>query len=232
MEDNNKKYYINARVSKEEKERYQKMAKEKNMTVSALIINSIESHITLNMNTSDYRDLVIQTRRIGSNINSLLRNIYFTKTFEDTDIKAIHAELKNLDNFVKKEKKRLEGIQREFEDMSIDELRDILISQKERVPLYMEQHGVLDHIRDIILEFKKMLIEHKFDKAHIPFLTHFLKGFNPEKYTREELLDFSDELQTFYNDITSLILNVDKKLTEDDFNKLMEILNKYRNENE
>ena len=224
----NKSTYIRARVTKEEKEKYQRMAEEKNMTVSALMINSIESHITLNMNTSDYRDLVIQTRIIGSNINSLLRNIYFTKTFEDTDIKAIHAELKKLDNFVKKEKKRLEGIQREFEDMSIDELRDILISQKERVPLYMEQHGVLDHIRDIILEFKKMLIEHKFDKAYIPFLTHFLKGFNPEKYTREELLDFSDELQTFYNDITSLILNVDKKLTEDDFNKLMEILNKYR----
>ena len=223
-----KVYKIEVRVTKEEKEKYQKLAKEKKMTVSALMINSIESHITLNMNTSDYRDLVIQTRRIGSNINSLLRNIYFTKTFEDTDIKAIHAELTKLDNFVKKEKKRLEGIQREFEDMSIDELRDILISQKERVPLYMEQHGVLDHIRNIILEFKKMLIEHKFDKAYIPFLTHFLKGFNPEKYTREELLDFSDELQTFYNDITSLILNVDKKLTEDDFNKLMEILNKYR----
>jgi len=223
-----KVYKIEVRVTKEEKEKYQKLAKEKNMTVSALMINSIESHITLNMNTSDYRDLVIQTRIIGSNINSLLRNIYFTKTFEDTDIKAIHAELTKLDNFVKKEKKRLEGIQREFEDMSIDELRDILISQKERVPLYMEQHGVLDHIRNIILEFKKMLIEHKFDKAYIPFLTHFLKGFNPEKYTREELLDFSDELQTFYNDITSLILNVDKKLTEDDFNKLMEILNKYR----
>lgn len=228
----NKSTYIRARVTKEEKEKYQRMADEKNMTVSALIINSIESHITLNMNTSDYRDLVIQTRKIGSNINSLLRNIYFTKTFENTDLKAIHAELKKIDNFVKKEKKRLEGIQREFEDMSIDELRDILISQKERVPLYMEQHGVVDHIRDIILDFKDMLIEHKFDKAYIPFLTHFLKGFNPEKYTREELLDFSDELQTFYNDITSLILNVDKKLTEDDFNKLMEILNKYRKESD
>lgn len=228
----NKSTYIRARVTKEEKEKYQKMADEKNMTVSALIINSIESHITLNMNTSDYRDLVIQTRKIGSNINSLLRNIYFTKTFENTDLKAIHAELKKIDNFVKKEKKRLEGTQREFEDMSIDELRDILISQKERVPLYMEQHGVVDHIRDIILDFKDMLIEHKFDKAYIPFLTHFLKGFNPEKYTREELLDFSDELQTFYNDITSLILNVDKKLTEDDFNKLMEILNKYRKESD
>lgn len=223
---------IYIRVTKEEKQKYNKMAEEKNIPVSSLFINSVESHITLNMNTSDYRDLVIQTRIIGSNINSLLRNIYFTKTFEDTDIKEIHAELKKLDNFVKKEKKRLEGIQREFEDMSIDELRDILISQKERVPLYMEQHGVLDHIRDIILEFKKMLIEHKFDKAYIPFLTHFLKGFNPEKYTREELLDFSDELQTFYNDITSLILNVDKKLTEDDFNKLMEILNKYRKESD
>ena len=89
-----KVYKIEVRVTKEEKEKYQKLAKEKNMTVSALMINSIESHITLNMNTSDYRDLVIQTRRIGSNINSLLRNIYFTKTFEDTDIKAIHAELK------------------------------------------------------------------------------------------------------------------------------------------
>ena len=93
MEDNNKKYYINARVSKEEKERYQKMAEENNMTMSSLIINSIESHITLNMNTSDYRDLVIQTRKIGSNINSLLRNIYFKKTFLDTDLKSIQKEL-------------------------------------------------------------------------------------------------------------------------------------------
>ena len=125
-----KVYKIEVRVTKEEKEKYQKLAKEKNMTVSALMINSIESHITLNMNTSDYRDLVIQTRRIGSIINSLLRNIYFTKTFEDTDIKAIHAELKKLDNFVKKEKKRLEGIQREFEDMSIDELRDNFSKRK------------------------------------------------------------------------------------------------------
>lgn len=228
----NKSTYIRARVTKEEKEKYQKMADEKNMTVSALIINSIESHITLNMNTSDYRDLVIQTRRIGSNINSLLRNIYFTKTFEDTDIKAIHAELKKLDNFVKKEKKRLDGIKKEFEDMSIDEIRNLLLTQKQRVPLFMEQHGVVEHITTILLEFIEMLKEHNFDEAYIPFILYFIKKFKPEYYTREKLLNFSDDLQNFYNDIIALILSTDKKLTEDDFNDLMEILNNYRNENE
>lgn len=232
MEDNNKKYYINARVSKEEKERYQKMAEENNMTMSSLIINSIESHITLNMNTSDYRDLVIQTRKIGSNINSLLRNIYFKKTFLDTDLKSIQKELEILNDFVKEEKKRLEGIKKEFEDMSIDELRNILISQKERVPLFMEQHVVVEHINFILLEFIELLEEHNFDEAYIPYITYFIKGFKPELYTREELLDFSDELQTFYNNVTSLILSVDKKLTEDDFTNLMEILNNYRKESD
>ena len=57
-----KKVKIEARVTKEEKEEIQKIAKEQNTTVIALILNSIENNITVNLDTSDYRDLIRQCK--------------------------------------------------------------------------------------------------------------------------------------------------------------------------
>ena len=39
------------------------------MTVSSLILSSIENHIIVQIDTRNYMDLVIQVRRIGGNIN-------------------------------------------------------------------------------------------------------------------------------------------------------------------
>jgi uncharacterized protein (DUF1778 family) len=63
---NKKDKRIELRVTEEQKEKIQKLAEEKNTTVSALILNSIENNVTVYLDTSDYRDLVIQVRRIGT----------------------------------------------------------------------------------------------------------------------------------------------------------------------
>ncbi|MCY3354629.1 plasmid mobilization protein, partial [Acinetobacter baumannii] len=58
-------YKIEARVTREEKENIKNIANEKGMTVSSLILSSIENHIIVQIDTRDYMDLVIQVRRIG-----------------------------------------------------------------------------------------------------------------------------------------------------------------------
>ena len=69
MEEKTVRTQINLRVTPEEKEMIKQKAEEKNTTITALVLNSIENNITVNLDTSDYRDLVIQVRRIGTNIN-------------------------------------------------------------------------------------------------------------------------------------------------------------------
>ena len=69
---------LSIRVTEKEKKMIQKKAEKLKTTISALVINSVEKQITVNLNTSDYRDLVIQFRRIGNNVNSLIREIRFS----------------------------------------------------------------------------------------------------------------------------------------------------------
>lgn len=223
-----KKYSIEARVTKEEKEKYQRMADKKNMTVSALIINSIESHITLNMNTSDYRDLVIQVRRIGTNINSLLRNVYYREFFTDSDIQSIKQYLKILENYILDEKKRLDGIKKGIENITPSQAKRILERNNQQVPLYMIYADVAEHINNQLLDFIEMMRDNDFEEIYIPYITLFLEKFHPTDYEHQELTNFSDELETLFYKINNSILTGYNELSEDHFDDVMEILNKYR----
>lgn len=60
---------LNLRVSPEEKEMIRHKAEAENMTMSAIVRRSLEkidNPIIVNLDNSDFRDLVIQTRRIDS----------------------------------------------------------------------------------------------------------------------------------------------------------------------
>ena len=80
---------LSIRVTEKEKKMIQKKAEKLKTTISALVINSVEKQITVNLNTSDYRDLVIQFRRIGNNVNSLIREIRFSNYIDDSQVKEI-----------------------------------------------------------------------------------------------------------------------------------------------
>ena len=73
----NKSTYIRARVTEKQHRIIKKEAEENNTTMTALLLRRFENNVTVNLDTSDYRDLVIQVRRIGTNINTLLKNIHF-----------------------------------------------------------------------------------------------------------------------------------------------------------
>jgi len=64
---------LNLRFSPEEKEMIRHKAEAENMTMSAIVRRSLEkidNPIIVNLDNSDLRDLVIQTRRIDSPIRT------------------------------------------------------------------------------------------------------------------------------------------------------------------
>lgn len=71
MSNKEKNKHIQLRVTEEEHRIIKKEAEENNTTMTALLLRRFENNVTVNLDTSDYRDLVIQVRRIGTNINTL-----------------------------------------------------------------------------------------------------------------------------------------------------------------
>ncbi len=71
---------LNLRVSPEEKEMIRHKVEAENMTMSAIVRRSLEKNdnpITVNLDNSDIRDLVIQARRIDSTVRTFLKNMDF-----------------------------------------------------------------------------------------------------------------------------------------------------------
>ena len=228
----NKSTYIRARVTKEEKEKYKKMADEKNMTVSALIINSIENNITVNLDTSDYRDLVIQVRRIGTNINTLLKHIHFFGFAEQSDIKRIQNKLNDIERKLKKEERKIKDTRKDLENITPRKAKRMFEQQEKTIPLYLIYDEVVSHINTHLLNFIEMMKEFNWNEGYRPFIELFIEEFIPTEYDYEELVLFSNELDTLFYKINQRIFSRIGELKEEDFNQLMEILNKYRKESD
>lgn len=223
-----KKYKIEARVTEEEKEKIKQIADDKNMTMSSLIINSIKNNITVNLDTSDYRDLVIQVRRIGTNINSLLKNIYYQQYFTDTDIQTINKQLKQIENLMKEERTKIKETKEGIENLTPRKIKKIFEREKKEVPIYLIYDDVVEHINSQLLNFIDMLRENKFEEVYIPYITVFIEKFHPTDYEYDELVDFSNELDNLFYKINQIILSGARKLSEEDFENVLEILDKYR----
>lgn len=221
-------YKIEARVTREEKENIKKIANEKGMTVSSLILSSIENHIIVQIDTRDYMDLVIQVRRIGGNINGLIQNIYYKEFFTNSDIKSIKQQLKVLENLILDEKKRLDGIKEGIENLTSAKARKILKENNKSIPFHLIYEDVYEFIVNQLLDFIEMLRANNFDEVYIPFVTFFLRDFKPTDYEREELVEFSKELDNLFYEINSAIYSGYKKLSEEDFENVMQVLDKYR----
>lgn len=224
----NKNTYIRARVTEEQKEKIQKLAEEKNTTVSALILNSIENNVTVYLDTSDYRDLVIQVRRIGTNINTLLKHIHFFGFAEQSDIKRIKNKLNDIERKLKEEERKIYDTRKGLENITPRKAKIMFEQQKKTIPLYLIYDEVVSHINTHLLNFIEMMKEFNWNEGYRPFIELFIEEFIPTEYDYEELVLFSNELDILFYKINQRIFSRIGELEEKDFNQLMDILNKYR----
>lgn len=102
---------LNLRVSPEEKEMIRHKAEAENMTMSAIVRRSFEKNdnpITVNLDNSDIRDLVIQARRIDSTVRTFLKNMDFNEPDLIKVKKEIEQNLIKIEEAVLGEVKKVE----------------------------------------------------------------------------------------------------------------------------
>jgi len=224
----NKRYYIKAEVTYEEREEYQEKASNKNMTMNSLIKNSIDNNITVNLDTSDYRDLVIQVRRIGNNINSLIRNIYYNQFFTDSDIQTIENLLDKINKTLEEERNKIDNAKEGLENITSIQVKNYLKEQEKEIPQYLIYDEIVDYIKKQLLGFIDTLEDNNFPDIYPPYITVFLEEFYPMEYEYEELVHFADDLYDTFYELDQMILSNVSDVSERDFDEVLEVLNKYR----
>ena len=219
---------LSIRVTEKEKKMIQKKAEKLKTTISALVINSVEKQVTVNLNTSDYRDLVIQFRRIGNNVNSLIREIRFSNYIDDSQVKEIDYQLKSLERLLKNEKVKIDSTKIEMEKMTARQLRELLENQNKRVPNYLIYEDIEEHIVSQLRSFIDLTIQSNLDETYPPYIEYFLKSFQIHTYDYETIVDFSNVLDEKIYAINQKLIARNSQLEEEDFLTILNILDDYR----
>lgn len=217
------------RVTPEEKEMIQKKAEEKKTTITALVLNSVENNITVNLNTSDYEDLVIQVRKIGYNINSIIRDINFKKVITQEDIGKMKKYLSNVEYILDNERKDIRKTKKDFENLTTSQLKNMLEKTKKEIPNYLIYDEIGDHIIYQVRIFIDFLFKSDLDNNNATYFEYFLRDFNPTHFEYNELVNMSNNLDEEIKEIDKLTLGDPKKLTEGMLLYLLDdVLDKYR----
>ena len=219
---------LSIRVTEKEKKMIQKKAEKLKTTISALVINSVEKQVTVNLNTSDYRDLVIQFRRIGNNVNSLIREIRFSNYIDDSQVKEIDYQLKSLERLLKNEKVKIDSTKMEMEKMTARQLRELLENQNKRVPNYLIYEELEEHIVSQLRSFIDLTIQSNLDETYPPYIEYFLKSFQIHTYDYETIVDFSNVLDEKIYAINQKLIARNSQLEEEDFLSILNVLDDYR----
>lgn len=219
---------LSIRVTEKEKKMIQKKAEKLKTTISALVINSVEKQVTVNLNTSDYRDLVIQFRRIGNNVNSLIREIRFSNYIDDSQVKEIDYQLKSLERLLKNEKVKIDSTKIEMEKMTARQLRELLENQNKRVPNYLIYEDIEEHIISQLRSFIDLTIQSNLDETYPPYIEYFLKSFQIHTYDYDTIVDFSNVLDEKIYAINQKLIARNSQLEEEDFLTILNVLDDYR----
>ena len=216
------------RVTPEEKEMIKNKAKENKTTITALVLNSIENNITINLDTSDYDNLVIQFKRIGNNINNIIRKINFSYFITDNDLLNIEKNLKQLQRQFKDESIAIRKTTKYYESLTPRKIQNTLERQNKRVPMYLIYEEITDHIILKMRSFIDLVEKEKLNDSYPTYIEYFLKSFIPTEYSYDELVDLSDDLEDIFYRINQKVNTRTGKLTDKDFIDVMEVLKKHK----
>ena len=229
MQNKSERIYI--RLTPEEKEEIQKKAEEKKTTVSALILNSIRKNVTVKLDTSDYRDLNIQVKRIGNNINRVIRDYHSNGYISKQDINLLQVYLKRIDETIKNERKSITQTKEKMQKLTPKQLVSALRKQGERIPKYLLYDEISDHI---IIQLRLLIDitnETELAQGYVPFYERYIQTFHPTFFEYEELVDFSDKLDEKILEVNKIDIRNLNQL-EDKFTEVLEVLNKYRKDSD
>lgn len=219
---------LSIRVTEEQKEMIQKKVEEKNTTITALVLNSVKNNVTVNLDTSDYHDLVIQVRRIGNNINTILKRLHYTNFFEESDLIAIKKNQEMIEKELKEERKRINNTRKGIENLTPGKLKGFLKEEEKRIPDYLIYDEIGNQINEKLREFIQIIKDEKANPIFRGFINKFIESFYPNDFTYDELVFLSNDISEIIYKINRKIITETGHLTEEDFKNVMNILSEYR----
>lgn len=115
---------LHLRVSPEEKEMIRSKAEAEKMTMSSLILNTldkIDNPITVNLDDSDLRQWLIEVRKINANVKALLKQVGTSEHFPIERRQEIEELLVENEKQVLDEYKRVRSLVSKIESMNTEE---------------------------------------------------------------------------------------------------------------
>ena len=228
MKRKNKNKRIEIRVTEAEHRKIKEEAKRKNTTMTALILRRFESNVTINLDTSNYRDLLIEQRRIGNNINQVLRRINKNEYYTQNDLELIKRNQEILERELNNQGVRIRKIKTEIENLTPNEMIKILEREEKEIPNYLIYDEIVKDINKKLLDISELAKDEELNPILIDFIRIFTENFVPTYYSYDELLELSNKLSDEVYRIDQKILLGENKIDAKDLRSLRYILRDYR----
>ena len=228
MKRKNKNKRIEIRVTEAENRKIKEEAKRKNTTMTALILRRFESNVTINLDTSNYRDLLIEQRRIGNNINQVLRRINKNEYYTQNDLELIKRNQEILERELNNQGVRIRKIKTEIENLTPNEMIKILEREEKEIPNYLIYDEIVKDINKKLLDISELAKDEELNPILIDFIRIFTENFVPTYYSYDELLELSNKLSDEVYRIDQKILLGENKIDAKDLRSLRYILRDYR----
>lgn len=223
-----KRIRIEVRLSQEERDFIVNKAKEEGFTsITAFIKASTRKYVSLNIDTSDYLNLVGETRKIGRNINSLIRDIRFSNVISDKDIVIMEQSLSRIELLLKEDKKEFNNLENVFENLSSKKLKELVEQYDMEVPLSAIYDNIVEMIKDNILFIIDIMKRNKWENHNIEFLYKFVYGLLPDRYNEKEISILNNEIYSYTLSIKNKMFNDRYRYNEQDYINLMDIIDNH-----
>lgn len=220
-----KKQKIEIRLSDDEKKRIVDKAKQEGFqTITAFIKASTERYVSLNIDTSEYNQLLQETRKIGRNINSLIRDIRFSSFFTDKDIMKLEAGISNIESILKEERKNIDSLEDSFVKLKPHELEKMLEESRIEKPLELIFDNLIEMIKSNLLEIIDIMKHDNWGEQYVEIIYIFIYSLLPDLYSLEEIESINNIIYKYYLSVKNKLVNPVNKFSQSDFTELQAII--------
>lgn len=216
---------IEIRLTEDEKEFIVNKGKEEGFTsTTAFIKASTKKYLSLTVDTSDYLDVLNETRKIGRNINSMIRDIRYNNVISEKDIITMESSLINIEKILKKDKKEFDELENKFEKLSSKDLVEAIKNHNMQIPLLMIYDNIIEMIKDNLLYIINIMKRNKWESHTMEFLYRFMYDLLPDKYDEIHISKINNDIYKYTLSIKNKLIKDTNKYTEQDYIDLMNII--------
>lgn len=221
----NRDQVLRFRVTSEEKELIVKKGKEEGFTsTSAFLKACTKKYVSLNIDTSNYLDMVNETRKIGRNINSIIRDIRYNNLISDKDILTLETSLITIENLLKDDKKELDDLSNSFENISTKKLIELVNKYDMEVPLSAIYDSIVEMIKDNLIYIINIMKRDKWETHNIEFIYRFIYNLLPDRYDEIHLSKINNDIYKYTLKIKNKNINDKYNFSEQNYIELVDII--------